>query len=97
MFLPKRAKFITSIFNGDDLSEFSSEKQRLWVEILNKSYEKELTTDRGSPLGFVVIGPEHLKFKHETQTTKKTKQNDLPIIEKILVQAKNKKDNFAVL
>ena len=46
----------------------------MWVEILNKSYEKELTTDRGSPLGFVVIGPEHLKFKHETQTTTKKKK-----------------------
>ena len=71
LFVPKRAKFITSIFKGDHISEFSVEKQNLWVEILNKSFEEELKFDKGSPLGFVVIGPEHLKFNHETQTTTK--------------------------
>ena len=74
MLLPKRAKFITSIFKGDNISEFSGEKQRLWVEILNKWYQEELKIERGSPLGFVVIGPEHLKFNHETQTTTKTEK-----------------------
>ena len=43
----------------DNNSEFRSEKERLWVEILNKSQEEELKIDRGSPLGFVVIGPQH--------------------------------------
>ena len=73
LFLPKRAKFITSIFKGDHISEFSVEKQHLWVEILSKSFEEELKFHRGSPLGFVVIGPEYLKFNHETQTTTKKK------------------------
>ena len=72
--LQKRAKFIRSIFKGDDISEFSGEKQRLRVEISKQSYEEQLKNDRGSPPGFVVIGPEHLKFKHETQTTTKTKK-----------------------
>ena len=74
LFLPKRAKFITSIFKGDHISEFSVEKQHLWVEILNKSFEGEHKFDRGSPLGFVVIGPEYLKVNHETQTTRKKKK-----------------------
>ena len=82
----------------DNNSEFRSEKERLWVEILNKSQEEELKIDRGSPLGFVVIGPQHWKFKHETETTTtKKKENELRIIENILVQAKKKKGNFAVL
>ena len=39
--LPKNSKgFITSIFRQDKINEFSSEHQRLWVEILNKSYEE---------------------------------------------------------
>ena len=99
LLLPKRAKFITSIFKGDDISEFSSEKQHLWVEILNKSYEAELKIDRHSPVGFLVFGPEHLKLKHAKQniTTTKKQENELPVIEPILVQAKNKKHNFAVL
>ena len=38
--LPKNSKgFITSIFRGDEISEFKTDQQRLWVEILNKSYE----------------------------------------------------------
>ena len=52
------------------------------VEISNQSHEEQLKNDRGSPLGFVVIGPEHLKFKHETQTTtkkKKKKTNSLSL------------------
>ena len=74
LFLPKRAKFITSIFKGDHISELSSEKQHLWVELLKISCKEELKIDRGLPLGFVVIGPEHLKFNHETQTTTKRKR-----------------------
>ena len=76
LFLPIRPKFITSIFKGHDIIESSSEKKRLWVEILNKSFEEELKIDRGSPPGFVAIGPEHLKFNHETQitTTKKERK-----------------------
>ena len=71
LFVPKRAKFITSTFKGDHISEFSGEKQHLWVELLKISCKEELKIDRGLPLGFVVIGPEHLKFNHETQTTTK--------------------------
>ena len=39
LLLPQNSKgFITSIFRGDEINEFCSEK-RLWIEILNKSFE----------------------------------------------------------
>ena len=39
--LPKISKgFVTSIFRGDEISEFNSDQQRLWVEILNKNLTK---------------------------------------------------------
>ena len=39
--LPKNSRgFVTSIFRGDEINEFNREQQRLWVEILNKSYEE---------------------------------------------------------
>ena len=75
LLLPKKAKgFITSIFRKDDITEVNDDKQRLWVEILNKSYEEKLEIKKGSPLGFVVIEPEHLKFRYETQTAKKERK-----------------------
>ena len=40
LLLPQNSKgFIISIFPGDEINEFCSEKQRLWIEILNKSFE----------------------------------------------------------
>ena len=43
VFLPKNSKgFVTSVFRGDEISEFNGEHQRLWVEILNKSYEETI-------------------------------------------------------
>ena len=71
LFLPKTAKFITSIFKAENISEFRGEKQHLWVEISKKSYKEELKIRRGLPLGFSFIRSEHVKFKHETETTKK--------------------------
>ena len=72
--LPKNSKgFVT----GDEINEFNSEQQRLWVEILNKSYEETVEIKKNNPLGFVIIEPEHLKFKHETGTTKNEKKKAL--------------------
>ena len=76
--LPKNSKgFVTSIFRRDEINEFDSEQQRLWVEILNKSYEETVEIKKNNPLGFVIIEPEHLKFKHETETTKNKKKKAL--------------------
>ena len=72
--LPKNSKgFITSIFREDKINEFNSEQQRLRVEILNKSCGETLEIKKNNPLGFVVIEPEHLKFKHETTKNKRKK------------------------
>ena len=65
--------FITSIFRGDEINEFCSEKQRLWIEILNKSFEDTIEIKKHTPLGFVVIESEHLKFRYETSKNKKDK------------------------
>ena len=32
-------RFITSKFRGDEIKKFDAKKQRLWLEILNKSYQ----------------------------------------------------------
>ena len=64
---------ITSVFREDEINKFNSEQQRLWVGILNKSYEKTLKIKKNNPLRFVVIEPEHLIFKHETTKNKKKK------------------------
>ena len=33
-------RFITSKFRGDEIKKFDAKKQRLWLEILNKSYQE---------------------------------------------------------
>ena len=72
--LPRNAKgFITSILREDEINEFSNNQQRLWVEILHKSFEETLEIKKNKPLGFVVIEPEYLKFKYETTKNKKQK------------------------
>ena len=63
------------MFREDEINEFSSEQQRLWVEILNKFYEETLKIKKNDLLGFVVIEPKHLKFKHETAKNKKIKSS----------------------
>ena len=43
LLLPQNSKgFITSIFRGEEINEFCSEKQRLWIEMLNKSFEDNI-------------------------------------------------------
>ena len=78
LILPKKAKaFVTSKFRGEEIFEMREETQRLWIEILNKSYIEDIKISKNNILGFVVIEPEHLSFKHETPKTKK-KKNILP-------------------
>ena len=62
--LPQNSKgFVTPIPLGDEISEFNTDKKRLWVEILNKSIEEPIKIKKNQPLGLIVIEPEHLKFK----------------------------------
>ena len=46
----------------------------MWIEILNKSYKEHIKINRNSVLGFVVIEPEYLSFKHETTKSKERKR-----------------------
>ena len=56
---------------GYEIYQIKAKKERLWIEILNRSYEEDLK--KNSILGFLVIEPENLSFKHETKSTKKRK------------------------
>lgn len=85
--LPEKSNgFAASIFSGDEVNELRQKKQRLQIEILNKSFEDTIEIKRHSPLGFVVIGPEHLKLKHETPKNKKKKYTISKTLYKLRIQ-----------
>ena len=85
--LPEKSNgFVASIFSGDEVNELRQEKQRLQIEILNKSFEDTIEIKRHSPLGFVVIEPEHLKLKHETPKNKKKKYTISKTLYKLRIQ-----------
>ena len=56
---------------GDEIYQIKAKKEPLWIEILNISYEEDLKIKKKSILGFLVIEPENVSFKHETKSTKK--------------------------
>ena len=66
--------FVTSKFRGDETYKFNVNKQRLWVEILNKSYKDNLKLKTDSVIGVVVIETEHLLHKHVTKKKKSKKE-----------------------
>ena len=85
--LPQKSNgFVASIFSGDEVNELRQKKQRLQIEILNKSFEDTIEIKRHSPLGFVVIEPEHLKLKHETPKNKKKKYTISKTLYKLRIQ-----------
>ena len=48
--MPQNSKgFITSIFRRDEIDEICSEKQRLWIEILNKYFEDTVEIKKINP------------------------------------------------
>ena len=73
LILPKKGKaFSTSKFMGYEIYQIKAKQERSWIEILNRSYEEDLKIKKkNSILGFLVIEPENLSFKHETKSTKK--------------------------
>ena len=83
--------FVTSKFRGDEIFEVVVETQRLWIEILNKSYIEHIQIKKGSPLGFIVIEPDNLDFKHETTKTKKKKKKQKTAQKTLDCWAKKKK------
>ena len=85
--LPEKSNgFVASIFSSDEVNELRQKKQRLQIEILNKSFEDTIEIKRHSPLGFVVIEPEHLKLKHETPKNKKKKYTISKTLYKLRIQ-----------
>ena len=75
LILQKNIKaFITSKFRGDEIFEINGETQRLWIEILNKSYNEPIKISKNTVLGFAVIEPEFLSYKHDMANAKAKKR-----------------------
>ena len=63
--LPTESKgFVTSKFRSDKINKRFNGKHRLWVEMLNKSFENYIKIKKGQPLSFLDVEPENLKFQH---------------------------------
>ena len=74
-FLPTNSKgFLLSKFRGDKINELFHGKHRLWVEILDKSFEDHIKIKKGQPLGFLVVEPENLEFQGVSQNKKAEKE-----------------------
>ena len=85
--LPEKSNgFVTFIFSNDEVNELRQKKQRLQIEILNKSFEDTIEIKRHGPLGFVVIEPEHLKLKQEKPKNKKKKYTISKTLYKLRIQ-----------
>ena len=55
-FLPTNSSgFLTSKFRGDKINELFLRKHRLWVEILNKSFEDHIEIKKRQPLVFLLL------------------------------------------
>ena len=66
--LPKQAKaFVARKFRGLEICEINNEKKHLWIEASNTSYTEELKINKNNILGFLVIKPKNIKFKHVTK------------------------------
>ena len=66
-------------FRRNQIFEINGETQRLWIKILNKSYNEPIKISKNTVLGFIVIEPEFLSYKHETANAKtKKKEKILP-------------------
>lgn len=50
------------------INQFQSDKNRLWIGILNKSFFKDIVIDRGNPLRFFIVeSAQQYSVKHETK------------------------------
>ena len=65
--------FVTSKFRSDEIHRINAKKQHLWIEILNKSFEKNLVVEKNSAIGLVIIEPDNLPHKHATKKDKNKK------------------------
>ena len=64
----------------------------MWIEILNKSYNEHTKINRNSVLGFAVIEPEYLSFKHETTKAKKKGKGTIENVELLDEKEKDNKE-----
>ena len=92
-FLLKNSRgYIESKFKTNEINEPFYGKHRLWMEILNKSFEDNIEVGKGQPIGFFVVEPESLKFHHAPCKTKAKKQK-----EKLYTRQKRKRQTGGFL
>ena len=68
----------------------------MWIEILNKSYCEDLKIDKNNILGFAVVEPENLRFKNETQNSKKKEKHNTENVGKLDQKEQNKEEGFLI-
>ena len=64
-------RFVISIFREDEINEICSQKHRLSVNVLNKSFEKTLEIKKNQPLGLLAIEPEYATANEKKKTDQK--------------------------
>ena len=66
--------YFTSKFKIDEIEQISGDIQRIWIEILNRSFTEEIVIKKSRPFGFFVLETKgKINIKYETaQKTKKT-------------------------
>lgn len=66
--------YFTSKFKTDEIEAISSDPQRIWIRILNRSLSEEIIIKKNKPFGFSILESKgEVKTKYETvKNTKKT-------------------------
>lgn len=81
LFLPPNSNdFITSRFNWDELKEAFEGQHCLWIEILNRSFEDNISFLKKHVSWLscgCVVEPKHLKFKHVPMKKKRERKRQL--------------------
>ena len=51
-------------FRTNEINKTFYGRHRLWLEILNKSFEDNIEIKKEVPIGFIAIEPKNLKFHY---------------------------------
>lgn len=70
--LPKESsRYFTSKYKTDEIEQISSNLQRIWIRIINKSLTENIVIKRGKVFGFFVLeSKSKVAIKHEMETKK---------------------------
>ena len=70
--LPKDSRgYLTSRYKTDEIEQISSNPQRIWTGIINKSLTEDIEIKQGKVFGFFVLESKvKVTINHETETKK---------------------------